>query len=110
MGVVNWGTDNKYPEAVAKLFEKSFYERYKETIRLVNMNFVIRVYITTWSEPDEEGVQKKKTFRTLVGGGQITKYMKEEDAIEQFERVLNGRRDKYTWWDRNVLRIEFIAK
>lgn len=90
--------------------KQTFYQRNKETIRQVNMNFVIRVYIITWSEPDEEGVQKKKTFQTLVGGGQITKYMSEESAIEQFERVLTGRRDKYTWWDRNTLRIEFIAK
>lgn len=85
------------PEKVVKL---SFYHQHKDIVRLINMNFVIRVY---------KFVDGKK-IKTLVGGGQITKYMSEETALQQFDKCLNGHRDKYVWWDRNVLRIEFIAK
>ena len=80
--------------------KSDFYSKNQQLIRLINMNFVIRVY------KHQEG----KKIKTLVGGGQITRYMKEEDAIKQFQTCLNGQRSKYTWLDRNVLKIEFISK
>ena len=67
---------------------------------MVNANFVIRVYI----------FENGKKRRTLVGAGRITKYMTEETALLTFEKVLSSNRGKYTWWDRKVLRLEFIAK
>ena len=85
--IINYGTNNRYPEAVIELTERiSFYKRHKDLIRLINANFVIRVY----------KYQEGKKIKTLVGGGQITKYMKEEDAIKQFQTCLNGQRSKYT--------------
>lgn len=80
--------------------KSDFYSKNQQLIRLINANFVIRVY----------KYQEGKKIKTLVGGGQITKYMKEEDAIKQFNACLNGSRSKYTWWDRKVLKIEFISK
>ena len=80
------------------------------------MNFVIRVYQryevekTVIEDNEQKTVLVPRFQRSLVGGGQITKYMDESSAIDQFERCLDGDRSKYTWWNRNVLRIEFIAK
>lgn len=97
---VNYEKENIYPTKILELWNQPFYEQNKELIRLINANFVIRV----------NDIVDGKKKKTLVGGGQITKYMSEDDAIEQFEKCLRGGQEKYTWWNRKTLRIEFISK
>ncbi len=78
----------------------TFYDRNKDIIRRINMNFVIRVYI----------IEGNVRYRKLVGAGMILKYINEPDALIQFKKCLKGRKEKYTWWNRKDITIEFKAK
>lgn len=67
-----------------------------ETITLINKNFLIRI--------------RRKDFNGLIGVGQYEKLVGKKIKINHFKKVLEGKKDKYTFLIRNRLKIEFISK
>lgn len=67
-------------------------------VKEINKNFLIRGAF----------FQEKGTF--LIGAGQYHKYVGKEIELKHFERVLNGKKDRYTFKVRSTLKIDFIQK
>ena len=64
----------------------------------INLNFLIR-----WKNQNEN-----KT--NLISAGQYNKLVGENLKIKHFNKVLNGGLDKYTFYIRKRLKIEFVSK
>jgi cell fate regulator YaaT (PSP1 superfamily) len=73
------------------------------TNAIINRNFIIRVLENPKSNPIKN--TKLRTANT------ISKLINDERLkMKLFEKVLNGKEDKYTFLIRNRLRIDFCSK
>lgn len=73
------------------------------TNAIINRNFIIRVLENPKSNPIKN--TKLRTANT------ISKLINDERLkMKLFEKVLNGKADKYTFLIRNRLRIDFCSK
>lgn len=73
------------------------------TNALINRNFIIRVL----ENPKENLLKNTK----LTSANKLSKYLNDEGMkIKLFKKVLEGKKDKYTFLIRNRLRIDFQSK
>ncbi|MCV9934713.1 hypothetical protein OIU80_20755 [Flavobacterium sp. LS1R47] len=73
------------------------------TNALINRNFIIRVL----ENPKENQLKNTK----LTSANKLSKYLKDEEIkIKLFNKILDGRKDKYTFLIRNRLKIDFQSK
>ncbi|MEO5775477.1 MAG: hypothetical protein ABIQ27_01150 [Flavobacterium sp.] len=73
------------------------------TNAIINRNFIIRVL----ENPKSNSVKNTK----LRTANTISKLINDEKLkMKLFEKVLNGKADKYTFLIRNRLRIDFCSK
>ena len=68
------------------------------TVASINKNFIIKI----------ENIQNNE--KKLIGAGQYFKYVGEELKIKHFNKVLEGKQQKYTFLIRSRLKINFYSK